>query len=424
MIAQILFSLFTFAVLSGLVLLSLSLIGCSIYDLVAMDEKNCPSGCSKTFLRRYRPLVSIVIPMFNESVTIEECLAKLRRLRYRKIEVIVADDKSTDNSRALVWQYIKAHPKQKIKLVCKRKNGGRGAAINLGMKHARGEILVAFDADCEFDKYAIHRLVEKFADARVTAVAANVKIRNNNYTVLCTLQKLEYLVSFRSKKFNSLTRSEVIIGGAGASYRMADLRAVKGFNEKMKTEDIELSMRMTRLLGKKRRLIYASDYVVYTDSVPTYRALFWQRYRWKFGSLQALYANRRLLFAVKRKYNLFTTLVRLPMACFAEFMLMLEPILITMFTIMAVVNKNPSLFISASCVYVMINWLAIWSDDDLARGEASYLFVISLFMYPASFIMGLVQVVAIFRTVVNWRGVVGLVQINGSYVTTERAMRK
>lgn len=121
------------------------------------------------------------------------------------------------------------------------------------MKHARGEILVAFDADCEFDKYAIHRLVEKFADARVVAVAANVKIRNNNYTVLCTLQKLEYLVSFRSKKFNSLTRSEVIIGGAGASYRMTDLKAVKGFNEKMKTEDIELSMRMTRLLGKERR---------------------------------------------------------------------------------------------------------------------------------------------------------------------------
>lgn len=423
MIVQILFNVFTFAVLSGLVLLILSLIGCSIYDLVAIEEKVKPSVCSKTFLRRFRPLVSIVIPVFNESATIEECLAKLKRLRYRKIEIIVADDRSTDNSRELIRKYIKSHPEQKIKLVCKRKNGGRGAAINLGVKHAEGEILVAFDADCEFEKHAIHRLVEKFADPKVSAVAANVKIRNDNFTILSTLQKLEYLVSFRSKKFNSLTHSETIIGGAGASYRMTDLKKVKGFNEKMKTEDIELSMRMTKLLGKTHRLIYASDYVVYTDPVPTYKALFRQRYRWKFGSLQALYENRQLLFSVSRKYNLFTTLVRLPMSCFAEFMLILEPVLITLFLVTALTNKNPSLFISANLVYIVINWLAIWSDDHLPKCEKAYLFLVSLFMYPASFIMGTVQVVAIFRSVFNLHKIIGLQKINGSYITTERAIK-
>lgn len=291
----------------------------------------------------------------------------------------------------------------------------------MGAKHAKGEILVAFDADCEFDKYAIHRLVEKFANPNVAAVAANVKIRNDNQTVLSTLQKLEYLVSFRSKKFNSLTHSELIIGGAGASYRMSDLKAVGGFNETMKTEDIELSMRMTRLLGKTRHLVYASGYIVYTDPTPSYKALFRQRYRWKFGSLQAIYANRQLFLSTKRQYNLFATLVRLPMSIFSELMLTLEPFFITFFIASAIVNQNPSLFISSCLVYIGINWLAIWSDEHLNTKDKIYLILVSLFMYPASFVMGTVQVVAIFRSLINIRAILGLKQISGSYITTERA---
>lgn len=417
---SILLSLFTFAVLSGLVLLSLSLIGSSIYDLVAIDENLKPKLFSKTYLKRYRPLVSIVIPIFNEELTIESCLDKLKYLRYRKLEIIVADDKSTDKSRRLVQQYIKKYPKRKIKLVCKRQNGGRGAAINLGLKHAQGDILVAFDADCEFDKYSIHRLVEKFANPNVVAVAANVKIRNGNYTVLGMLQKLEYLVSFRSKKFNSLTNSEVIIGGAGASYRLSTLKAMSGFNESMKTEDIELSMRMTRILGKKHLLVYASDYLVYTDPVPSYKALFRQRYRWKFGSLQAIFANRQLILSLNRKYNPFTTWVRLPLSLFSEFMLTLEPILITLFILTAIINKNPALFISAGLVYIAINWLAIWSDESMPKKEKLFLTLFASFMYPASLIMGAVQVAAIFRSLINFRSIIGFKKISGAYTTTQR----
>ena len=103
-------------------------------------------------LNRRQTTTTACKPIRIAPVTIERCLDNLKKLRYKKIEIIVSDDKSKDSCKRLVQKYIKNNPKQNIILVGKRKNGGRGAAINLGLKHANGEIVIAFDADCEFEK--------------------------------------------------------------------------------------------------------------------------------------------------------------------------------------------------------------------------------------------------------------------------------
>lgn len=417
---EFLLSIFVVSVLAGMTLGMLMLIGCSVYDIMAIREKNNPQKTTKTRLKRYRPLVSIVVPAFNEALTIETCLDNLACLRYKKVEIIVSDDCSKDGTAKLVRRYMREHPKRSIQLHASRKNGGRGAAINRGFKRAKGEIVVAFDADCVFEPDSIHKLVQHFANPAISAVAANVRI-TDDATVLSMLQKLEYLVSFRSKKFNTVTNSEFIIGGAGASYRSERLRQVGGFDERMKTEDIELSMRMTRLLGKTGGLVYASDYVVYTQAVPSYKALLRQRYRWKFGSLQALYHNKGLLFSVKRKQNPFTTFVRLPFALWSEIMLLLEPFFFTTFIYIAIANKNPWLFISACIAYAVISWLAIWSDEHYKVGTKIRLSFIAPFMYPASVVISFVQVCAAFRSLINIRSIVGLKKVSGSYATTQRA---
>ncbi len=419
MIVNILLVIFTFSVVISTLYGMLLLIGNSVYDIQQIREKKQPTKVTKTAIKRYRPLVSIVIPAFNEELSIERCLKNLKKLRYQKLEIIVADDKSADNTRQIVREYIKNNPKQNIKLVCKRKNGGRGAAINLGAKHASGEIVTAFDADCIFDPRSIHNLVANFADPEVGAIAANVRIMDDG-SVLSMLQKLEYLISFRSKKFNSLTESEFIIGGAGASYRKQVLDSEKGFDESMKTEDIELSMRITKDYGKKLKLVYASDYLVHTEPVPTYRGLFRQRYRWKFGSLQALYKNRGLVFSKDKNQNPFTGWVRLPMGLWSEFMLILEPVLFGFFVYVALVTKNPWLFISASIAYAVVAWLAIWSDEHLQLDTKLKLSLLAPFMYTSSFVISVVQVSAIFKSLFNIKGVTGRQKISGSYISTER----
>lgn len=417
---ELLLTIFTISVILGTILSVFMLIGSSVYDILATDEARKPSQISKTKRLRYRPKVSIVIPAFNEEKTIVRCLDGLKNVSYRKLEIIVSDDKSKDKTRTITRQYIKEHPELNIRLVAGKTNGGRGEAINRGVEKATGQIIVAFDADCIFEPGAIHKLVAHFADHRVSAVAANVRILDDG-TTLGMIQRLEYLVSFRSKKFNTVTNSEFIIGGAGASYRASKLKEVGGFDSRMKTEDIELSMRMTRILGKNGGLRYASDYLVHTDPVPTYRSLFKQRFRWKFGSMQALFHNRQLLLSTSRKQNPVTTWVRLPHALWSELMLLLEPLLFTSFVYIAIVGKNPWLFISAGLAYTVVTWLAVWSDEHYSLKTKLHLSVLAPFMYLASFVMSAVQIVAAIRSIVNFRSIVGLKEISGAYATTQRA---
>jgi biofilm PGA synthesis N-glycosyltransferase PgaC len=417
---ELLLTIFIISVVIGMTLSMLMLIGSSVYDIDAISRKGRPQGLSKTRLRRYRPLVSVVIPAYNEELTIERCLDNLRKVRYKNLEIIVSDDCSKDNTKRLVREYIRNNPKRNIKLYAARKNGGRGAAINRGVTKAEGEIIVAFDADCAFSPKSVHKMVAHFADEKVQAIAANVRIIDGS-SVLSMMQQLEYLVSFRSKKFNTITNSEYIIGGAGASYRRTALKKAGGFNDKMKTEDIELSVRMTRLFGKKSGLRYASDYVVYTQAVPSVKALLRQRYRWKFGSLQAIYNNRSLLFSFKKDQNYFTTLVRLPFGIWSELMLLLEPVLFSIFLYYALTYKNPWLFISACIAYSAIGWLAIWSDEHYDRAEKFKLSFLAPFMYPASIIISLIQVYAAFKSVIHFQEVIGRKSVTGAYITTQRA---
>src|SRR5690606_13910593 len=128
---------------------------------------------------------------------------------------------------------------RQIRLAAKRKNGGRGAAIDAGLRHAKGELIMALDADCLVEKYALRNMVRHFADKQTVAVAANIHIMDAGDTI-SLLQQLDYLVSFKSKKFNTLANCEYIIGGAGATYRRQVIKQLRGFDHSMQTEDIEM----------------------------------------------------------------------------------------------------------------------------------------------------------------------------------------
>jgi hypothetical protein len=112
--------------------------------------------------------------------------------------------------------------------------------------------------------------------------------------------------------------------------------------------------------------------------------------------------------------------VRLPMALWSEFMLLLEPILFTLFVYVALVNKNPMLFISACIAYAVVAWLAIWSDEHYSLETKLKLSMLAPFMYIASFVLSLVQVTAAFRSIASWKSLTGRVSVSGAYTSTQR----
>lgn len=421
---QLVIIAFLFAVISGMALNMLDLIGTSLYDLGQVKKQKMwlKHPNSKRF--RHKPLISVIIPAHNEESVIERCLDSILKSSYRKLEIIVVDDASSDGTSSVVKQYIKDHSKRTIKLVSKRKNAGRGGALNAGFKtHAKGELIMALDADSTLTKHALRNTVRHFAMEDITALAANVRIMDYP-SIIGLLQQFEYLASFRSKKLNTISNSEYIVGGSGAVYTRKIFTKLKGFNESMWTEDIALSLAIAKLGNKKFRLYYASDVVIYTEPVLTYKSLFRQRYRWKLGSLQALFANKSLFFTVNADNTKFLTWFRLPMVIWGELLLLLEPFLISYFIYLAIAFHKPILYgISWAAVSFLLAF-AVWGDDQLPIRKKFRMTLFIPIMYNLLYVMTFIQIGAMFKSVFNYRKITGKTVIRGSWKPPERIVQQ
>src|SRR5207244_5762445 len=119
--------------------------------------------------------VSVVIAAFNEQPVIARTIRAVLRNHYEPLDIIVVDDGSTDGTYDEVIRHVGG---QAAIRVLRQENAGKSAALNRGIDEATGEIIIALDADTVFTKDTIERLVRHFAEARVGAVAGNVKVGN------------------------------------------------------------------------------------------------------------------------------------------------------------------------------------------------------------------------------------------------------
>lgn len=162
----------------------------------------------------FKPLVSVIIPAWNEETGVVRSVKSLLKNTYKKIEIIITNDGSTDNTEANILDFINTLNKSESSRIKYFYNdrGGKGSAMNHGIKKARGEIIVTMDADSIFDTKAIEHLVEYFADPKIDGVVGNVKVSNNN-TLIGYLQQLEYLFGFYYKRTHAIFDAEYIFGG-------------------------------------------------------------------------------------------------------------------------------------------------------------------------------------------------------------------
>ncbi len=131
------------------------------------------------------PVVSIVIPAFNEKNTIEEILRRVLETPIRK-QVLVVDDRSTDGTRQIL-QAMKERqaegagsaaasdggdsiPLADLQFFFQEKNQGKGAAVRRGFAQATGDIVLVQDADLEYDPRDYEKLLEPILDGRADVV--------------------------------------------------------------------------------------------------------------------------------------------------------------------------------------------------------------------------------------------------------------
>ena len=415
MVQIILFYIFILLSLMNMFHFGFYLVGANYYDI----SKFRFSSRAK-HKRRLNPIVAVLIPAHNEEKAIIRSIESVLRSSYRKVVVIVIDDASTDSTRSLVRRYIKDHPNAKLKLMFKRKNVGKASAMNYALKNGvQSDLVMTLDADSLIQKKTIANAVNYFDDPNVVGVAANVQVLDS-YSILGLLQKFEYIIGYRSKKFFSVTNSEFIIGGVASTYRTDVLKKVGFYDSDIITEDIALSLKIANEGNKKFRLVYGVDVIAMTEGVQTFRALLRQRYRWKMGNLQSILKFSSLFGNTSGIYSKMLTLYRIPMAFFGEIILILAPFVFGYIIYYCVLIGNASIFIGSYLTITLYLLLNILPDEHINWAKKLEMSIYAPIMYFIMYLMDLVQLVAIVRCMINYPKVFRRVKMLSTWKSPER----
>ncbi|MFN7991571.1 MAG: glycosyltransferase [Candidatus Micrarchaeia archaeon] len=265
-----------------------SLFSVNVYLLLYLKHRN-------DYLKKpesdpgWRPMVSIVVPAYNEGPYITESLSSLLKLDYPldRLEIIVVDDGSTDDTFRIARAMEKEGP---IKAYTK-KNGGKGAALNFGIKKATGEFIATMDADSYVTRSTINELLPYFKDPEVMAVTPAVKIRQSG-SWLKELQRVEYLMILFSRKLLSFIDSVPVTPGPFSMFRSSVFEKVGLFHEDNLVEDQEIALRIQSHHFKIRSSLTAD---VYTEPPDSMRELLKQRVRWQRGGFRNFWHYRFMI---------------------------------------------------------------------------------------------------------------------------------
>ncbi|MFB7667387.1 bifunctional polysaccharide deacetylase/glycosyltransferase family 2 protein [Kitasatospora sp. NPDC056138] len=230
---------------------------------------------------------TVLVPAYNERECIANTLVSLAASDH-PIEIIVIDDGSTDGTSEIVEEMALPN----VRLV-RQPNGGKSTALNNGIANASHDIVVMMDGDTVFEPSTVRELIQPFADPGVGAVAGNAKVGNRD-TLIGAWQHIEYVMGFNldRRMYDSLNIMPTIPGAIGA-FRRSALVQVGGMSDDTLAEDTDITMAM---LCQGWRVVYAERARAWTEAPASMQQLWSQRYRWSYGTMQAMWKHRRAVF--------------------------------------------------------------------------------------------------------------------------------
>lgn len=240
------------------------------------------------------PLVTVIVPAYNEEKAVGKTVEALLRLSYVNREIIVVDDGSTDRTLEIARDYANG---DKVKVLTKP-NGGKWDSLNTGIKAANGEFIVCIDADTLLDQDAIQHLVKHFKSPDIGAVAGNVKVGNRS-GIITKLQALEYVVGINlHRRSEAHFRNVTVVPGPIGAFRASVLKEIGLFEGDTFAEDAEVTL---KILKAGYKTVFEARALGYTEAPNSMISLAKQRYRWYRGSLQCLSKHKDMAF--NRKYG-------------------------------------------------------------------------------------------------------------------------
>ena len=237
------------------------------------------------------PSVSVMVPCFNEESTVVGTVESLLALDYpaEKLSILVIDDGSTDRT----WNAVQVFAQHsQVRLLQKKNEGSKFAALNFGLSHVTTEIVGCLDADSHVDRGALMASVREFRDPDVACVVPSMLI-DRPQTFFQKMQKVEYEIATYVRRVFSLVNALYIAPGPFTLFRKRVFDTLGPYREAHHTEDLEIALRMQ---SNGMKIIHALDAVVYTKGPRTWSALLRQRVRWTYGFLKNAVEYRFMFF--------------------------------------------------------------------------------------------------------------------------------
>jgi cellulose synthase/poly-beta-1,6-N-acetylglucosamine synthase-like glycosyltransferase/peptidoglycan/xylan/chitin deacetylase (PgdA/CDA1 family) len=232
----------------------------------------------------YLPPVVVVVPAYNEAVGIERAIRSLAASDYPDVEVIVVDDGSTDATAEIVEELAV----KRVRLL-RQPNGGKASALNAGIGASTAPVVVMVDGDTVFEPEALRRLVQPLGDPTVGAVSGNTKVGNRG-GLLGRWQHIEYVTGFNlDRRMYEVLQCTPTVPGAIGAFRRDALAEVGGVPGDTLAEDTDLTLAIGRT---GRRVVYAESARAWTEAPSSFGDLWRQRYRWSYGTMQAVWKHR------------------------------------------------------------------------------------------------------------------------------------
>lgn len=307
----------------------------SIFSLYRSTEEKVLEDLPQV-ITGLEPAISILVPAYNEEATIAASIRSMLQLAYSEFEIIVINDGSRDSTLEVLQREFALLPfPQAVNArldtkpvrgiyrstthanlrVIDKENGGKADSLNAGINLANHPLFCGVDADSILERDSLQRVAKPFLrDPNVVATGGIVRVANGcevqggfltkvglPANLWALFQVVEY---FRAFLFGRLGWSQLnamlIISGAFGLFRKDVVIAAGGYRPKTIGEDMELVVRMHRMLraqNKPYRIEFVPDPVCWTEAPEDHKTLRNQRIRWQRGLSESLAAHWRLMFS-------------------------------------------------------------------------------------------------------------------------------
>jgi len=237
----------------------------------------------------FNPRVAVLIPSYNEEKVIVRTIRSVLNSDYANLRVIVIDDGSKDRTAEVAREAYAAEIRARRVQVLEKPNGGKAAALNYALDRVEEDIYVGIDADTVIAADAISKLIPHFEDPTIGAVAGNAKV-GNRVNLWTRWQALEYITSQNfERRALDLFHVVTVVPGAIGAWRTDAVKRAGCYPVNTVAEDADLTM---SLLEQNLKVVYEDRSLAFTEAPIDAKGLMRQRFRWSFGTLQAVWKHR------------------------------------------------------------------------------------------------------------------------------------